>query len=492
MNCLNEFLNKIKKETIKVCVAGDSLIDEYYAVKVNRVSPEFPIPVLLSEDDQPISVVPGGAANVCYQMKHWNTNVYLVTALSKSGKEIIENYDFDCSYSITMNGWKMPKKKRFYDGDFPLDRWDVETKNIEDFFTPEWSKTRKLLLARFKKMIDEVNPHIVILSDYGKGIYVGGEDENISSKMIDYCNEKSIPVMVDPKTKNASFWRGCTTLKPNADWAKSFLDTSYKSTKKWEPEVDLIRLALKCKEVVLTDSGNGVAMHNGNNFSYMPAPELSKKRPIIRSVIGAGDCFCAFFAMSKAIGFNTEESVSIAFNGASAYIEDKHNNPVTPHQFHKWFDPVRAKKVSVEQLIEIKNQTPNQTWVWTNGCFDLIHVAHLKTFEAAKALGDKVIVGLNTDKSIKCLKGDKRPILPYEQRLEMLSHLQYVDFIVPIEEEKPGNIIKQLLPNKIVKGGDYKVEDIDGYEVVGKDNVFLVPLEPGLSTSKIIERIKNA
>lgn len=494
MNCLNDFFKKIQDTKVKICVVGDSLIDEYYSVKVNRVSPEFPIPVLLSEIEEPISVVPGGAANVCYQMKHWNTDVYLISVLSTHGEQIINSHNYNCEYSVVMNnGWKMPKKKRFYDGDFPLDRWDVETKDLSKLNTTEWSEARKLLLIKFKEMVNTINPDIVILSDYGKGVFVKGK-ENISQEIINFCNNKSIPVIVDPKTTNSNFWKNCTILKPNADWAKNFLDKHYPDydcSNNWKSEIPLIQFEINCKEVVLTDSGNGVGIFDGKQFNYFNSPTLSKKRPIIRSVIGAGDCFCSFFAMAKSLNFNTEECVLIAFNGANAYIEDKHNNPVTPYQFKKWYDPLGAKIVSLEELINIKNQMPKQTWVWTNGCFDIVHIGHLKTFEEAKKLGDKVVVGLNTDESIKLIKGSERPILPYNQREKMISHLHYVDFVVPVYDKTPGTIIKKIMPDKIVKGGDYKVNEIDGHEIVGNENVHLVDLEPNISTSQIIKKAKD-
>jgi D-beta-D-heptose 7-phosphate kinase/D-beta-D-heptose 1-phosphate adenosyltransferase len=131
------------------------------------------------------------------------------------------------------------------------------------------------------------------------------------------------------------------------------------------------------------------------------------------------------------------------------------------------------------------------TWVWTNGCFDIVHTGHLRTLEAAKQLGNKVIVGLNTDESVKRLKGTNRPINNYDTRAEHLAHCQYVDFIVPIEDDTPQTIIESLKPNKIVKGGDYQVADIAGANVVGYENVHIIPLITGLSTTKIIERIKS-
>jgi len=469
------------------------MIDEYYAVRVNRVSPEFPIPVLLSEDDKPISTVPGGAANVCYQMKYWNADVHLLSVLTDTGSPTITSHNFNCDYSVTLkDGWKMPRKKRFYDGDFPLDRWDVEAKGSFRTNTPEWSEVRRKLLNNFTQMVKNVKPDIVILSDYGKGVFVSGS-ENISRMLIEFCARKDIPVIVDPKSISTELWSGCTVIKPNADWAKAFCNKYAEHLDTLEDYMEYISQALFAQEVVLTRSGDGVGIHDRykEETDFYPSAFLSKKRPIIRSVIGAGDCFCAFFAMAKALGIPLKGAVSVAFNGSSAYIEDKHNSPVTPYRFQKWFDPIGAKRVSLEKLLAIKKQTPNQTWVWTNGCFDIMHAGHLKTFEEAKKLGDKLIVGINTDESVKMLKGDNRPILPYNQREALISSLEHVDFVVPISDKKPGGIIRQLMPNMIVKGGDYKVEEIDGWEVVGKDNVYTVSLLPGVSTSKIIERIKN-
>lgn len=497
MNILKNFLSKIENKKLKIVIVGDSLIDEYYAVRVNRISPEFPIPVLLSENDKPISVVPGGAANVCHQMKHWNVEAHLLSVLTSQGSQILEDHGVNIHWSVFMRGeWQMPRKKRFYDGDFPLDRWDVEAKNVNSTKTAEWENARNLLFSQFQKMTEKVNPDMVVLSDYGKGIFLKG-DNGLSIKIIKHCNDNKIPVIVDPKTVSNELWSGCDIIKPNAEWARAFCDKyadEMSGNTDWKDEMKFIATSLKAKEVVLTDSGNGVGVYENDEgkSQFFKSPDLSQRRPIIRSVIGAGDCFCAFFTMAKSLGFSLKESVGIAFKGASAYIEDKHNSPVTPYMFHKWFDPIGAKKVSPEQLEKIKEQLPNQKWVWTNGCFDLIHTGHLKTFEEAKRLGDKLVIGLNTDESVQSLKGEKRPILPFSERESLLAHLQYVDFVVPIKEKTPASIIEKITPNVIVKGGDYQVKDIAGHEVVGEENVHIIPLIEGISTSKIIERIKDA
>jgi D-beta-D-heptose 7-phosphate kinase/D-beta-D-heptose 1-phosphate adenosyltransferase len=493
MDVLSQFLNLANSRRLKIIVVGDSMVDEYYAVRVSRVSPEFPIPVLHSETDEAISTVPGGAANVCSQLKHWNTEVNIVTAWDDTSYSMLGENKIACNYVVSVQDWKVPRKKRFYDGDFPLDRWDVEMK-VQKTNTFAWSAARSSLLQNFGRALKEVKPDIVILSDYGKGIFVAGA-ENISQPIIQLCNKYNVPTIVDPKTINCDFWRGCTVIKPNADWAKGFYEKynreECKKSHHWNEESAFIKDQLNCDSVVLTDSGNGVCVYHEEESCFYPSPVLSKKRPVIRSVIGAGDCFCAFFAMSYALGVHLEGSVQVAFNGASAYIEDKHNNPVTPYQFWKWHNPIEAKKVTIDELIKIKKNTPNQTWVWTNGCFDIIHPGHLKTFTEAKKLGDKLVVGLNTDESVRMLKGETRPILSFEDRQEQLAHFQYVDFIVPISEKTPSSIIEAFKPDKIVKGGDYDKKDIAGIEVVGEDNIHLIPLMPGVSTSRIIEKVKN-
>jgi D-beta-D-heptose 7-phosphate kinase/D-beta-D-heptose 1-phosphate adenosyltransferase len=198
---------------------------------------------------------------------------------------------------------------------------------------------------------------------------------------------------------------------------------------------------------------------------------------------------CAFLAMALAHQMELRDAVEVGWNASSLYIESKHNKPIMPHEFANWNDPIKSKIVSVEDMKTIMGYCKCQ-WTWTNGCHDFaIHGGHLKVLEYAKRLGDKVIVGLNTDNSVKKLKGDNRPYLTYKQRAENLAHLQYVDFIVPIEEETPLSIIKQLPINYIVKGGDYTVEQIAGSDIVGYENVHLVPLIDGISTTKLMKEL---
>jgi D-beta-D-heptose 7-phosphate kinase / D-beta-D-heptose 1-phosphate adenosyltransferase len=517
---ITDFLTKNDSpRRLKIAVVGDALLDEYYAVKVNRISPEFPIEVMLSESDEPVSVVPGGAANVCYQMKYWNVDSYLLSVADAKSLDLMSKHNFNTEYCVTVDGWKTPRKKRFYDGDFPIDRWDVELKK-EKTDTEEWKIARHRLVTNLCEMLVKVQPDIVIMSDYGKGVY---DNYSVSQKIIVYCREKNIPTIVDPKTLDFRYWENCTYLKPNADWVKAFCDkysecedfrwgvspqvagSHYYVKDKcedvdcvsWSAELAFVHNKIKRCSIILTDSGNGMGLYSPLTLekpAFYTSLELSRRRPIIRSVIGAGDCFCAFLAMATAHYFTLEDAMKLAFNGSSAYIEDKHNSPVTPYVFTKWFDPIQAKKVSIEKLLAIKSQLTNRKWVWTNGCFDLTHQGHLKTFEEARKLGDKVVVGLNTDESVKALKGDSRPILNYEQREHQLAHLQCVDFVVPIKgEEDLVQSIEKIKPNTIIKGQEYQNKKLTGTESITKwgGKIVLVEMVPGISTTEILKRCKT-
>ena len=237
------------------------------------------------------------------------------------------------------------------------------------------------------------------------------------------------------------------------------------------------------ENVIITDGPNAP-------FVFLNEREIKLARqPNKQSVIGAGDCFCAFLAMCLAHKMSLTDAVEVSWNASSKYIESKHNKPIMPHELNQWSDPIRAKIVSVEEMRSIIGYDKS-TFVWTNGCFDFaIHTGHLRTLETAKKNGDKVIVGLNTDESVKELKGATRPILTWGQRAENLSHLQYVDFIVPIDDSTLQETIKVLKPSVLVKGDEYRDKHVIGSEHLGEwgGKIVFVPMVPKMSTTNNIK-----
>jgi D-beta-D-heptose 7-phosphate kinase/D-beta-D-heptose 1-phosphate adenosyltransferase len=418
MQSIDRFLEKNKTNKLKIAIIADSVIDEYFDVKVTRISPEFPTQIMLSNDWHPTKTMPGGGANTALQMSNgFNVKAFLLSFIDKRAFRIFSSQPFNCDYSVALEqkDIHMPLKRRFYDGDYPLPRWDIESPNY-GLSDEKLKEAQDGLLARFKLLLSEEKIDIVVLSDYGKGIFSG----DLPQQIINLCNENNIKTLVDPKNPPVERWRNCSYFKPNAFEACKMTDLPAGN---WHKHAEKLK-NYNIKNTIITDGPN-------QPYFNLEQPLQLARIPNKQSVIGAGDCMCAFLAMALAHQMELRDAVEVGWNASSLYIESKHNKPIMPHEFANWNDPIKSKIVSVEDMKTIMGYCKCQ-WTWTNGCHDFaIHGGHLKVLEYAKRLGDKVIVGLNTDNSVKKLKGDNRPYLTYKQRAENLAHLQYVDFIVP-------------------------------------------------------------
>ncbi len=449
-----EFLQKDVGHKLQINVIGDAMIDEYYQVDVSRISPEFPIPVYQSRSEEPTSgYIPGGAANVARQFEHFNVDVELVSLVSPLSKNIYNGFGISTNNSKLVDSLAVPVKKRIYSDDIPLVRWDFEQENygLEDIK---------------KHLFDLVIPpsDFNIFSDYSKGVF------NVPwfRKFI-----KNSPSIVDPKRNFIDFWEDCTIFKPNSIEAKNLSDK-----KNWQDQSDFFMDALRCEGVVITQSADGVVGKQEDYFEVRP--DRDKIKP--ESVIGAGDCFVSFLAMALARGFSLLDASKIAFAAGSFYVRRKHNKPISPAELL-----LIANQKFIENPEILKNR--NFKLVFTNGCFDILHSGHLSTLEFAKAKGDKLVVALNSDKSIKRIKGNGRPIIDETNRIKMLESLEIVDFVVLFDEDTPYETIKKICPDVLVKGSDYHNK-----EVVGRDlakETCLAPIVSGLSTTKIITKIRN-
>jgi len=436
---IKEFLDRNSEKQVRIAVIGDPMVDQYYYVDANRVSPEFPIPIMLSTGLTPCVSLPGGAGNVCQQFKHFNVNSKL----------------------FSLHGVEEPIKRRLYHGEFPLCRWDIEK--------PNYGLEDKELKQKADHLFLEVEgsgfrPDVYVFSDYNKGIFNSDQDWMSLAK-------DSISI-VDPKTGPLSKWRGCTIFKPNA---KEAFDLS--GLKDWRQQCSFFMAKLGCQSVIITHGGKGVVGKVINKeFEYRPRHTI-----VADSVIGAGDCFIAFLAMTQAHAIDVVEAVEIAFEAGAVYVQRMHNKPITPRELLKHADPINAKIVSPEDLIE-----RDYKLVFTNGCYDVLHAGHLHCLREAKKYGDKLVVAINTDDYIKKVKGSDRPIFSLKNRMEYLANLEIVDFVTSFSEDTPYDIIKKIMPDALVRGKQ------EGY-VVGSDLVptFIVGELQGLSTTNLIKRIRQ-
>lgn len=445
----------LEKQDKKVVICGDGMIDEYYEVQSERISPEFPIPVMMSESFEPVKSISGGACNVANQFryfKHLCDPVYVGFA----DNALRDQLDADnINHNLVQSDYKIPKKKRIYKGDFPLCRWDIEDKNPKLYSHED--------IRKLTNKIAYYNPDIVVFSDYNKGTF----DKSCYINWAEMFSNSF--VIVDPKI-NIDQWYACDIFKPNYQEAIKLSG----GITDWKKQCEYFKNELKCKNIIITYGAEGVkGVVDKELFEYRPSEFVSAE-----SVIGAGDCFMAFLAMSKAAGLDVEESVEVAFQAGKIYVQRKHNKPLTPLDL---LDSIKEKRV--ENVEFFRNR--DYKLVFTNGVFDVFHAGHLEMLQWAKKQGDKLVVALNTDDSVKKLeKGPDRPVNSLEDRLKVIKGLECVDYVCTFSDETPKELLKNIFPDLIVKGGDYKRNEVVGHSFC---EVKLFPLYKDLSSSKMIK-----
>ena len=470
MNHIKTFLERCQETQPRIAVIGDAMIDEYFHVDASRVSPEFPIPVMRSWPDQPDVVVPGGAGNVCLQFRNFFFGVTYYGLLDQYAKEVMSKAGIHTQAAALEGGEMVPRKRRFYHGQFPLCRWDVEDKNFGIIDNTTLQIRQRIMQMAFEREVKEHGPPaVMILSDYDKGVFSGClpvdwwlDPERVGSSI----------TIVDPKKGPVEKWRGCNVFKPNVKEAQDLSGYS-----DWRDQCKFFQAKLGCQAVVITQGGEGVVGQVGlSPFEYRPTRTIYPD-----SVIGAGDCFVAFLAMGLAHSMDIRDVVAVAYEAGAIYVQRKHNTPVAPHELLGRVDPEGVK-------LRIPPQERDYKLVFTNGCFDILHEGHLATLRRSRELGDKLVVAVNSDESVRALKGEYRPIINAKERMRMLAGLECVDFVVEFNEETPYNIIQQIKPDVLVKGADW-AGNIVGSDIVPE--VHALPLIGGLSTSGIISKIKE-
>lgn len=457
-NLIESFLERTKNRLRIQCI-GDAMVDEYYDVSVNRISPEFPMPIMRAYSDKP-QRRPGGVANVAHQFRHFNVDVQLLCFTDNLLNKVLAEYDLSVVGETALNvqdwGAFIPVKRRFLDGDIQVTRLDVEQgdyglrNNIHEFCRVANGAQKHSKL-----------PDVAIFSDYDKG-YFRSPDEFY----LEHCRANGVMTIVDPKYAPLWKWKGCTVFKPNAKEAEELSGRS-----EWINQTAYFKKELECEAVVITQSGNGVVGQWGNDyFEYRPDNKVD-----VKSSVGAGDCFVAFLAMAIGYGFEGREAVEIAYEAGAQYVQGNLNRPIT------------AAELSNTKIVRPQDLASRDfTLAFTNGCFDLLHSGHLHTLQFASQKADKLVVALNSDDSVKRLKGPERPVKELSERMSIMAALEMVDFVTYFDEDTPLECIKACKPHALIKGGEYG----DG-EIVGEDIVpetFRVPMVEGKSTTKLVEK----
>lgn len=355
-------------------------------------------------------------------------------------------------------------------------RYDSESKdNITE-------ASANQLLDIYKNML--VKADAVLLSDYGKGVLI----PSLTQSMIAMAKAYQKPLLVDPKGDDYSKYKGATLITPNKKEASIATKIAIKDDESLHKAGNILKKSLELEYAIITLSEDGMAIF-GETFTKMPTVARE-----VYDVTGAGDTVLASLGYALSCGLSMKEAASFANSAAAVVVGKLGSATVTLDEVDAYEHSLRAamapsKIKTKEELLHLLETRKNQKIVFTNGCFDILHVGHVKYLEMAKSFGDILIVGLNADDSIKRLKGESRPINPLEDRAYILASLESVNYVIPFEEDTPLELITAIKPDILVKGADY-----EGKVVVGSDiakEVRLVQFVEGKSTTRIIERAQQ-
>jgi D-beta-D-heptose 7-phosphate kinase/D-beta-D-heptose 1-phosphate adenosyltransferase len=482
--CVSPFtLNKAR-----ILVIGDIMLDRYVWGDVCRISPEAPVPVVKVKRT---SETLGGAGNVANNLSALGCRVTVIGLCGKdtkadSLKQLLSEKGI--GYHLVEDAAQPTiTKTRIIAGKQQVMRLDEEVvhtpcasllKQVKDHFAEELKHC-----------------HVVILSDYGKGLFNSTE---LLQEIIGTAHRYHLPVLVDPKAGEWGRYQHATCITPNMSELEAV------SGKTLEADEDL--LIAEAKQIRNRFGLEWLLVTRGAKGMCLVGPEgepmrIAAQALEVYDVSGAGDTVVATLAAALASGATFQEAARMANTAAGIVVGKLGTQPIlrselsTAVQFshgpHKY--PFSAVKMVAEDAASAKVQqwrNAGDRIVFTNGCFDLLHPGHISLLYQARALGDRLIVGLNTDASVRRLKGSERPVLSEQDRATLLSALACVDLVVCFDEDTPLDMIKMLKPDILVKGSDYKLEDVVGKEVVEAygGSVKLVELVQGYSTSHLISK----
>ena len=471
-------MKNLKGQSPKILVVGDLMIDHYLWGSCERISPEAPVQVINVKSE---STLLGGAGNVINNLKALGAQVDVISVvgdceISDELKELLGNINVDAQYLITQKDRITSKKSRIIASQQQVVRYDRE--NTDEIN----NESQEKLLSYYKKIIK--NYDNVLLSDYGKGVLT----HSLTQELIKIANNNSKKVLIDPKGLNYSKYRGAYLLTPNKKEASEATQINIIDDDSLTKAI--IQLKSKCSLDVslITLSDQGVAIYDNNLRTH---PTVARE---VFDVTGAGDTMLASLGFALACGYSIDDAVEFA-NLASGVVVGKIGSATATLNEIIEYESSLNKSTSDEHIKtfdEIKDLVADlkkrgKKIVFTNGCFDILHVGHVKYLEEAKSFGDVLILGLNSDESVTILKGEGRPINPQMDRAYILAALEPVDYVVIFSEDTPYNLIKLIKPHTLVKGGDYEGKEVAGQDIA--DELKLVQFFDGKSTSQTIERI---
>ena len=480
---LGEFKN------CRVLVLGDVMLDRYLWGSVKRISPEAPVPVFLLKEK---SEVTGGAGNVVANLVGLGCQVSIIGVCGndEAGKYLSEIFrqQHVANWIIVDHNRPTITKTRLLSAGQQLMRID------EEQAMPLTDCQVEQVFSRLERLLADHD--VVILSDYGKGIF---QTIGVTEKAIGMACVHGIPVLVDPKGSQWERYRNATCITPNTAELEDVAARDLEDENILEVEAASILRRYNLSNLLVTRGAKGMCLMGIEGAAHHIAATAKE----VYDVSGAGDTVISTIAAGLAAGLPMGQAAELANIAAGIVVSKLGTQPIhlceleAAVRFMESGDTYssvsKIASLSAAKALVNSWKTNGEVVVFTNGCFDLLHPGHIHILHQAKALGGRLVIGLNSDASIRRLKGAERPILKEQDRAAMLAALDCVDLVVIFEDDTPLSLISSLKPNTLVKGADYSIDQVVGREEVAAygGNVELVALLEGYSTTKISKRIKK-
>jgi len=478
---IEQFLGKLP--LVQALVIGDLMLDEYLWGRTERISPEAPVQVVdVAREDMRL----GGAGNVLNNLVALGCRVHVVSVLGEDAdgcllRSLLEAKGIAVDGIFTASGRVTSRKTRVLASNQQMLRIDRESRESID------SGLAEQLVAHIRNVADRFQ--VILVSDYLKGVLT----EPLLQAVIAIGRDKGIPVVVDPKGDDYRKYRGATLLTPNRK------ETQKASGVAITDEASLVQAGLTLRRnldldaLVLTRSEEGMSLflRDGREL-HMP----TEAREVF-DVSGAGDTVLSLIGVGLAAGLSLEQAAAVSNLAAGVVVGKVGTSTVSPEEILQVASDAHADtdlKIKGREVLKTlldRQRERGRRIVFTNGCFDLLHVGHVKYLQAARRLGDLLVLGLNSDESIRRLKGPNRPLIGEGERAHILAALDCIDHVVVFDEDTPLELIRALRPHVLVKGGDYTPEGVVGKDIVESygGRVELIQFVDGKSTTNIIEKI---
>lgn len=472
-----------RASTLKCLVVGDLMLDEYLWGKADRISPEAPVQVVdVVREDLRL----GGAGNVANNLLILGCKVTVVSVIGEdeNGWALLKAFSrqgIDTTAIYQEPGRRTGRKTRVIAANQQIVRIDRESRE-------------PLSVALEQRLVNWLQQHltgfdVILISDYLKGVLTPAVMTTITS----IANQRKIPVLADPKGSDYSKYQGATCLTPNRKEAEAASGVPIHDDASLQQAADTLMSRLGLDNLLITRSEEGMSLFCGNGET-VHIPTVARE---VFDVTGAGDTVLALLACGLAGGLTLAEAAHLANIAAGIAVAKLGTSTVTPAEIiaavsleHR--DSVsKIKNREVLAGILATERAKGKQVVFTNGCFDLLHAGHVKYLQAARRLGDLLVLGLNSDASVRRLKGPKRPLIDEEERGHLMAALDCIDYVCLFEEDTPLELITALKPQILVKGGDYTPEGVVGKDLVESygGRVELIPFVDGKSTTNLIEKV---